>query len=169
RGERAKALSSAAVGQACLRNASPWRRHPCVWRRGSRKLVRDLPWGRQWGADDRARHAAARNLRPEELCLPAPGFRRAGAHGAGGGTAGVRLSDRCDGKPYPDRVIGAEPDCIGGAVSAAQQGAGALKRNRARSLQLLIFVAQERNHATSIRPDSSRTTRTMRLNVESLT
>ena len=86
-------------------------------RRGQR--VRDLSRRRQRHPDHRARHAAARDLRPAKLRLPPRHHRRAGADGAGGRAAVVRPADRRDGRPRPDRFLCAQPRGVAGAVSAA--------------------------------------------------
>ena len=81
------------LGKACLCHASARRPHRGPHRRrcgGER--VRGLPRRRQRRDHDRARHAAAFDLRPEELRLPARPARGAGADGAGAGAAAVRLS-----------------------------------------------------------------------------
>ncbi len=116
-----KRLPSDHLGPPRLPDASARRGHPRADRRRRRKHLCDLPRRGQRRDHDRARHAAARDLRPEELRLPARPDRRAGADGAGGRASAVRLPDRCDGKPCSDRVFRAQPCGDGGIAAVARE------------------------------------------------
>ena len=109
-------ISSAAVDAARLPHAPDRRRHSRTCRGRGNKRVRDISRSRQWHPHHRTRHAAAGDLRPGKLWLPARHHRRAGANGTGDGAAGVRTADRCDGQPHPDRLVRAKSVRIAGAV-----------------------------------------------------
>ena len=123
RGEFPQPLSSPALGPAGMSDASDRRGHyrPRGRRRGQR--VCRLSRHRQWHPDHCARHDAARDLRPAELCLSSRDHRRPGADRAGRRAAGVQPLDRRHGQPHPDRVVGAQPRRAAGAVPAARTAA----------------------------------------------
>ena len=83
-------VSPAALGPAGLPDASDRRGHPRPVRRRRGQRVCRLSRHRQRHPDHCARHDAARDLRPAELCLSPRDHRRPGADRAGRRAAGVQ-------------------------------------------------------------------------------
>jgi MFS family permease len=95
-------------------------------RRARRNRVCAAPRLGQRHSHDRARHAAAVNLRPERFRLPPRHHRRAGTDGAGRGAAGLRPAHRRHGRQGADGLLRTQPLGAGGAVPDPRRAAAGL-------------------------------------------
>ncbi|MGY3649979.1 preprotein translocase subunit SecG [Bradyrhizobium sp. LM4.3] len=111
-----QSLPSAVVDPARLPHPSARRGRSRHLRRSRSERVCTAPRLGQRHFDDRARHAAAVDLRPEGFWLSPRHHRRAGTDGAGRGAAGFRPAHRRHGHQGADRLLRAQPLGAGRAV-----------------------------------------------------